>query len=639
MVDYFKRNLYYMAIDFAIVIASFFLAGLFYQPYQSVAAALFSAEGGRFLNPLVAAAVLIAMFYSLGIYKNMWPYATFRDCYLMVAACVAASLLTLGLRVACETLFLVDWFGIRINILAMLFSTIGTVGLRIAVRSYALFGMHGRRHQKNSTKLLIVGAGSAARMFISDLLVNHDLIYDIVGLVDDDPAKQNTIFAGKRVLGTRDDIVHICASKEVDEILIAMPSAGDMEIRKMVEICSKTDCKVRILPSISQTIEYAKEYRKKIREVQIEDLLAREPVMLNNHEIVQVLEGKTVLVSGGGGSIGSELCRQIAAFNPQKLIIVDIYENNAYDLQTELKMVYPFLNMVVLIASVRDVNRMEQIFETHRPDIVFHAAAHKHVPLMEDSPGEAVKNNVFGTLNLAVCADKFHVEKFVLISTDKAVNPTNVMGATKRICEMIVQSFQPASKTEFVAVRFGNVLGSNGSVIPLFKRQIQNGGPVTVTHREITRFFMTITEATQLVLQASYYAKGGEIFVLDMGEPVKIYDLAVNLIRLSGYKPNVDIEIKITGLRPGEKLYEEILMDEEGLQKTAHSKIFVGQPIFCDYDTLKRDLAVLKSAADSGDEASVINAISKIVPTYRHSAKQKPAQEARLDDMADMLRT
>ncbi|WP_203636407.1 UDP-N-acetylglucosamine 4,6-dehydratase family protein, partial [Thermobrachium celere] len=377
-----------------------------------------------------------------------------------------------------------------------------------------------------------------------------------------------------------------------------------------------TGCEVKIMPSMDEVLTNTERVRE-IRDVKIEDLLKRDPIKLDNNAIKEYIENKVVLVTGGGGSIGSELCRQVIRFNPKKLLILDIYENNAYDLELELRANYPHIDIEVLIASIRDKKRMETIFEKYRPYVVFHAAAHKHVPLMENNPSEAVKNNIFGTLNLVECADKYNVKRFVLISTDKAVNPTNVMGATKRAAEMIVQAYAKRSKTEFVAVRFGNVLGSNGSVIPLFKKQIEKGGPVTVTHREITRYFMTIPEACQLVLQSAAYAKGGEIFVLDMGEPVKIYDMACNLIRLSGFEPEKDIKIKITGLRPGEKLYEELLLAEEGLTKTQNSKIYVAKPLDIDYEELKLKLEALKFAIQSEEPMKIKNQLKEIVDTYQ----------------------
>lgn len=402
---------------------------------------------------------------------------------------------------------------------------------------------------------------------------------------------------------------------QIQEIIVAMPSANKKEIRKILEICKETNCKLKILPGIYQLVKGEVEISK-LRAVQIEDLLGREPIKINLDEVMEYLEGKTVLVTGGGGSIGSELCRQIVAYHPKKLIIVDIYENNAYEIQQELKRKYPKMELIVLIASVRNTHRMESIFCEYKPDVVYHAAAHKHVPLMEDSPNEAIKNNVFGTYKTAMAAAKHGTKRFVLISSDKAVNPTNIMGASKRICEMIIQMLDKESETEFVAVRFGNVLGSNGSVIPLFEKQIAEGGPVTVTHPDIIRYFMTIPEAVSLVLQAGAYAKGGEIFVLDMGEPVKILILAENLIRLSGYIPYEDIDIVFTGLRQGEKLYEELLMEEEGMQSTDNKLIYIGKPIKINEEVFKEQLGRLKYAMNN-DDLEIRKIVGEIVETYQ----------------------
>ena len=467
----------------------------------------------------------------------------------------------------------------------------------------------------NKKKVLLVGAGVAASMLLRDMPLNENLNFKIVGVVDDNPSKLGSVFCGYQIIGDRNDIPSICQRLKVDEIFLAMPSASATDKKEILEICTKTKAKVKIVPALDQAIS-SQGSQKMLRNVQIEDLLERQAIILDNKEISDYIDGKTVLVTGGGGSIGSELCRQIMRYNPKNLVIVDIYENNAYDLQMELNRKYPDNPPTVLIASVRDMDRLDRIFEEYKPYIVFHAAAHKHVPLMEQSPCEAIKNNVFGTYNVALCADKYDVKRFVMISTDKAVNPTNIMGATKRMCELIVQAMQKISDTEFVAVRFGNVLGSNGSVIPLFKRQIEEGGPVTVTHKDITRFFMTIPEAAQLVLQAASYAKGGEIFVLDMGKPVRIYDLAKNIIRLSGYTPDVDIKIEVTGLRPGEKLFEELLMNEEGLTKTRHEKIFVGAPSDITMSELKPSLDILQKAADSNDVTGIKDIVEKVIPTY-----------------------
>ena len=472
------------------------------------------------------------------------------------------------------------------------------------------------KHNKQK-KVLIVGAGSAAKMLLEDILLNNPLSYNIAGFVDDNTEKVGSYLMGYRVLGTRGDIPKICEKNNIDTIIIAIPSASKKEISRILEYCSKTDCNVKMVPGIGELISVNDVgIFKQTRNIQFDDLLSREPVSLNNKEISNILKDNVVMVTGGGGSIGSELCRQIAKFAPSKLIIVDIYENTTYDTQIELKKSFPNLELEVIIASIKDEERMENIFDKYRPDIVYHAAAHKHVPLMEDSPGEAVENNIFGTYIVAKCADKFEVKKFIMVSTDKAVNPTNVMGATKRFCEMIVQSMNTVSKTTYSCVRFGNVLGSHGSVIPLFKKQIEQGGPVTVTHKDITRFFMTIPEAAQLILQASSYAKSGEIFVLDMGEPVKIYDLAVKYIKLSGYKPGIDIDIDIVGLRPGEKLYEELLMDEEGLTNTSNESIFIGKTTAIDLDVIKTHLKHLSTVVNSKNNDEIISALHDAVPTF-----------------------
>ena len=451
-------------------------------------------------------------------------------------------------------------------------------------------------------------------MLLRDIRDNKHLHYNVVGLIDDDKVKKNQVMCGAKVLGGRSEIERICREKMVEEIVFAIYTLPLSEKKEILEICTKTGCKVKVMPGIEAVLSGNFGFNS-MRNIEIEALLEREPVKFDNNLIKEDLCGKTVLVTGGGGSIGSELCRQIIPFRPKLLIILDIYENTTYELQNELMEKYPDQQLEVLIASVRDKKRLDDIFSVYRPEIVFHAAAHKHVPLMEYSPCEAVKNNVFGTLNVAKCADEFGVRRFVMISTDKAVNPTNVMGATKRMCEMIIQTMAAESKTEFVAVRFGNVLGSNGSVIPRFKKQIAAGGPVTVTHPEITRFFMTIPEAARLVIQAAVNAQGGEIFVLDMGEPVKIYDLAQKMIRLAGFQPEDDIKIEFTGLRPGEKLYEELLMNEEGLRKTEHSKIFIGSPIAINHNELQHKLQILSIALNIGDDA-IKEALKEVVPTF-----------------------
>lgn len=436
----------------------------------------------------------------------------------------------------------------------------------------------------------------------------------VVCFVDDDLNKKGKYLNGVPIAGSREDIPSLAREYRVDEIYVALPSAPAKERKKIIEICRETDCRIKVLPGIYQLLNGEVSVAK-LREVQIEDLLGRDPIRVNLDEIMGYVQDKVILVTGGGGSIGSELCRQIAGHKPRQLIVFDVYENNAYDLQQELERTFPDLNLTVLIGSVRNTHRIETVFETYRPDIVYHAAAHKHVPLMENSPNEAIKNNVFGTYKTARAAGRYGAKRFVLISTDKAVNPTNIMGASKRMCEMVVQMMDRRYKTEFVAVRFGNVLGSNGSVIPLFRKQIAEGGPVTVTHPDIIRYFMTIPEAVSLVLQAGAYAKGGEIFVLNMGEPVRILDLAKNLIRLSGYVPNEDIMIEFTGLRPGEKLYEEMLMNEEGMQDTPNKLIHIGKPIEFDEEEFQKQLDELYEIANQ-DSDHIKEAVQKIVPTY-----------------------
>lgn len=452
-------------------------------------------------------------------------------------------------------------------------------------------------------------------MIVRELFKRPELKKMPVGVVDDDKNKQGKCVYDVPVLGTIDDVDQIVKNHCIDEIIICIANINPQRKREIINICKKTDAKIKTIPGIYEIID-GKVNITKFRDVQIEDLLGREPIKMNLDDMNGIIKDKIIMVTGGGGSIGSELCRQIVKYEPKQLVLIDIYENNAYDIQQEIKRHFPEIDLKVLIASVRDEHKMDKIFEQYKPEIVFHAAAHKHVPLMEDSPCEAIKNNVFGTQNVVNLSDKYNVKKFVLISTDKAVNPTNIMGATKRCCEMIVQTKNKTSKTEFVAVRFGNVLGSNGSVVPLFKKQIEEGGPVTVTHEEVTRFFMTIPEAVSLVLQASAMAKGGEIFVLDMGEPVKIIDLARNLIKLSGFEPNVDIKIEVTGLRPGEKLYEEVLMDEEGLQKTSNNQIRIGRPIDIDEAEFKKELNILKRVADNDQDEKVDLIMKSIVPTY-----------------------
>lgn len=568
---------------------------------------------------LITVCLSIIFFSIFHLYSSVWRYAG------------EAELAKVGLATICITsvnviiMFITrengeSYVPIRVGIVTGFILFLFTILVRFSFRLLRLIRSGHFRiivtkaFYRGKEKVMIVGAGDAGVALLKEL-ENPALnkMYAVCA-IDDDVDKIGKRVLNVKVVGGRDKIVEAAKKYQVDKIIIAMPSVNPKEVSNIISICQETKCKILTVPGMYQYLNENVTLRS-LRNVEIKDLLGREQIVVNLEEINGYLKQQVVLVSGGGGSIGSELCRQIVKSDPKKLIIVDIYENNAYEIEQELRRQYPSLDLLVLIASVRDKNKIENIFNKYRPNIVIHAAAHKHVPLMETSPNEAIKNNVFGTLNMAQMSDKYGVKRFILISTDKAVNPTNVMGATKRICEMIIQTINKKSNTEFVAVRFGNVLGSNGSVIPLFKKQIQEGGPVTVTHENITRFFMTIPEAVSLVLQAGSYAKGGEIFVLDMGEPVRIYDLAVNLIRLSGLTPNVDIEIKITGLRPGEKLYEEILMDEEGLKETPNKLIHIGQPIKLDEENLFSNLnKIYEAAYDETDNMKEL--IKEIVPTY-----------------------
>ena len=555
--------------------------------------------------------VTLLMFVLFKLYRSVWRFASSTELLNVIGACTCS----IGLQIIGMSLLRMR-MPISYYLMKYVLLIVGVGMVRFAYRilrmlqERRLFG--GEKDQKKNT--MIVGGGEAGAMIIKEFQNSEYLNQRICCVIDDNASKQGKYLRGIKIMGGREDIVRLAKELQIEEIIVAMPSAPQSEVRDILNICKETGCEMKVLPGLYQMIK-GEVSISKLRRVEIEDLLGREPIRVQLDEIMGYVAGKVVLVTGGGGSIGSELCRQVAAHEPKQLIIFDIYENNAYDIQQELKNKFPALDLTVLIGSVRNTHRMNSIFEKYRPDIVYHAAAHKHVPLMEDSPNEAIKNNVFGTYKTALAADRYGVKRFVLISTDKAVNPTNIMGASKRICEMIIQMMNRHSKTEFVAVRFGNVLGSNGSVIPLFKKQIEKGGPVTVTHPDIIRYFMTIPEAVSLVLQAGALAKGGEIFVLDMGEPVKILDLAENLIRLSGYKPYEDIDIEFTGLRPGEKLYEELLMSEEGLQETANKLIHIGKPIEFDDDKFREQLDALKKAAEH-DSASIRQLVKEIVPTY-----------------------
>ncbi len=602
------RMIVLMAVDIGMVCLASFL-GLFIRFDMNIGRipAEYAQAVFTYLPFYVAASILV--FFLLRMYATMWSVAGIREAGHIVGACGLASLIQMAGMLMLEMKVPRSYFVLSFMALS---AEEGLV--RLSYRILTTIHLPGKQ-LKDGRRVLIAGAGTSGAVILKEMQTSPYAEGYVVCFVDDDKNKVGKILNGVPIAGKREDIPGLVEKYKVDEIYIAMPSAPAKDRKEIIEICRETGCRVKILPGIYQLLNGEVSVGK-LREVEIEDLLGREAVRVNMDEILDYVRGKVVLVTGGGGSIGSELCRQIAGHQPKQLIVFDVYENNAYDLQQELKEKFPGLNLVVLIGSVRNTHRVESVFEKYRPEIVYHAAAHKHVPLMEDSPNEAIKNNVFGTYKTAKAADKYGTKRFVLISTDKAVNPTNIMGASKRMCEMVVQMMNAKSKTDFVAVRFGNVLGSNGSVIPLFKKQIEQGGPVTVTHPEIIRYFMTIPEAVSLVLQAGAYAKGGEIFVLDMGEPVKILDLAKNLIRLSGYEPDEDIPITFTGLRPGEKLYEELLMDEEGLQDTPNKLIHIGKPIAFDMEEFCVQLDRLYEVANLDSEA-IRGEVKNIVPTYQ----------------------
>lgn len=562
--------------------------------------------------------IVITIFFNkvFNLYNSIWKYASVEELISIIYSVSISNIFFIIYSYFINyKLFESNYyrFPFTVHIIFWILSIVSLGGTRFVYRI-----IEDKKAQKLNKKarknLIIIGAGDAAALIIKEIGRNTELNYKIIGLIDDDRDKVGKRINSIPVLGGRNDILSITRKKHIDEIIFAIPSVDASTKSEMISICKETKCRLRTLPSMDEVID-GKFNMSKIRDVNIEDLLGREEIKLDNSNISNFIKDKVVLVTGGGGSIGSELCRQIVKFSPSKLLILDIYENNVYDVQMELNYTYPNLKKEVIIASIRDKKRLEEIFEEYKPAVVFHAAAHKHVPLMEDNPAEAIKNNIVGTHNLIKCADKYNVKKFVQISTDKAVNPTNVMGATKRFCEIMIQAYDKVSKTEFVAVRFGNVLGSNGSVIPLFKKQIAHGGPVTVTHPEINRFFMTIPEAAQLVIQAAAMAQGGEIFVLDMGTPVKIADLAKDLIELSGFRPNEDIKIEYTGLRPGEKLYEELLMDKKALNSTKHRKIFVEKPMEHDLEFVEKSIEEFRNAFYYSDE-EIMKLVEEKVPTY-----------------------
>lgn len=556
--------------------------------------------------------VTIVIFWLFHIYQSLWEYAGYTELInILIAVLVSASSQMVVVHM------ILHWPYPRSSyIFFAVFLGIFVALTRFCYRAFRTF-IEKRTNAAQTVNVMVIGAGEAGSSLIREIKSSSYITKTPLCVIDDDNRKIGNYIHGVKVVGGRDEILDSVAKYHIDEIIIAMPSASKKTIREILEICKQTKCELKTLPGIYQIVNGDVSVSQ-LRKVDVIDLLGREQIEVDLNSIMDYVRDKVVLVTGGGGSIGSELCRQLAANSPKQLIVFDIYENSAYDIQQELIKKYPNLDLKVLIGSVRNTSRVNSIFETYRPNIVYHAAAHKHVPLMEDSPNEAIKNNVLGTWKLAEAAVNYGTDKFVMISTDKAVNPTNIMGATKRICEMIVQAYNGRGKTDFVAVRFGNVLGSNGSVIPLFKKQIAEGGPVTVTHPNIIRYFMTIPEAVSLVLQAGAYAKGGEIFVLEMGEPVKILDLAMNLIRLSGFVPGEDIQIEFTGLRPGEKLYEEMLMEEEGLQDTANKLIHIGKPIEFDEEEFFKELAELKLETQEEMSCEEIRGwIKRLVPTYQ----------------------
>ena len=607
------RNIFLRIMDVIIIATAYFIAEMIIYDRLDI---FFSGDIAVYLTIALAIITYSSILHIFKTYKNITRYENGNDYLVYVLAC----LLSYAIIMTIKTIFNAYLVEMRINMVAALIIVTALIGYRVVIRLILNTGHDDKVKTDNNRKnVLIIGAGDAARTVIRTIKISMKNTYHIVGLIDDNINKVDYAISGKRILGTRYDIPKVCNKYKIDIIFFTISNISSKDRKEILEICQETQTKVRILPGTADLIEN-KNLMSNFRDIEIEDLLGRDPIKLDNKKIGELIEKKVVLITGGGGSIGSEICRQVMKYDPENLVIVDIYENNLYDIEQELKMNYPDKNITAIVASVRDKKRLNEIFEEYKPYLVFHAAAHKHVPLMETSPLEAIKNNVFGTYNVVNCADEYNVKRFILISTDKAVNPTNIMGATKRLCEMIVQAKNKVSKTEYAAVRFGNVLGSNGSVVPLFKKQIASGGPVTVTHKDITRFFMTIPEALSLVLQAMSYAKGGEIFVLDMGEPVKIYDMAVNLIKLSGLEPNVDVEIKFTGLRPGEKLYEEILMDEEGLQATKHDKIHIAEPMNINMDMIKEKLDKLNNlleTTNNEDKEIIKETIKEIIPTFK----------------------
>ena len=606
--DWFMRALVVMIIDVISISVAYFAALWLRYDMHFGAIPTEYIDGYIKVMPIITA-ISVVVFFLMQLYHSIWVYVSIHEIARVIVSYAVLAI------VSC-VFIAVNFFNMprSFYVIGTVFSMLCTIGIRFAYRFLRQFSKNLFAKRGSVKNVMIIGAGQAGRTLINEIKTSKHLTDRVCCIIDDNPSKGGRFLEGVKIVGNREDIPEAAKKYRIDKIIYAIPDSSGQTRKEILHICSKTGCEVQVVPGIYQLMN-GEVSVSKLRKVDIQDLLGRDPINVNIDEICGYIKDKVVMVTGGGGSIGSELCRQIAKSSPKTLIIFDIYENNAYDIQQELLRKYPELDLVTLIGSVRNTARLDYVLGKYHPDLVFHAAAHKHVPLMEDSPNEAVKNNVFGTYKMAMAAVKYGVKKFVLISTDKAVNPTNIMGASKRLCEMVVQMMNRKSSTEFVAVRFGNVLGSNGSVIPLFKKQIAEGGPVTVTHPDIIRYFMTIPEAVSLVLQAGYYAKGGEIFVLDMGEPMKIADMARNLIRLSGYEPDVDIKIVYTGLRPGEKLYEELLMKEEGLKKTENKMIYIGKPIEMDDEKFAEQLKRLEEAYKV-EALNMKDIVAEIVPTY-----------------------
>ncbi|WP_130806255.1 polysaccharide biosynthesis protein [Senegalia massiliensis] len=600
------KKLILIIVDIILINISFYLS--FYLKFDFNIPLIYLSYIAKNFIPITLIKLII--FSYLNLYKNFWRYASIEELIQILTAIFISNIIVLFYFILRRVNFPQNIY-ILIFIIDILFISTSRLSYRVIRR----FKKKKLNSNNNIKRIMIIGAGDAGARIIREFKNNFKLNYKPVVVIDDNEKKIGQRINGIPILGKKTEIVNVVKNKSIDEIIIAIPSADKKQIRDIIDECKKTKCKITILPNMSEYIE-SKGSINKIRDVRIEDLLCRKEVKLKVEEISEYLKDKNILVTGGGGSIGSELCRQISKFNPKKIIILDIYENDAYNLLNEVKRKYKNIDIKIIIASIRDKQRVNEVIKDLMPDIVFHAAAHKHVPLMESNPKEAIKNNVLGTINVILAAHKYHVKRFVMMSTDKAVNPINVMGASKRLCEMYIQSINNISKTEFVAVRFGNVLGSNGSVISLFKGQISEGGPITVTHKDVTRYFMTIQEAVQLVIQAGAMALGGEIFILDMGEPIKILNLAENLIRLSGFEPYKDIPIEISGLRDGEKLYEELLLYEEEVLLTNNAKIFIAQSQFKDYELLVKEIEKLKEVTSNGSVQDIKEYLQKIVPNY-----------------------